>query len=104
MRGKPVAHIQLAVPAGDAAGSPGMARPKRTPGTTNAPGGEWYSTPDEKRVNKPRRFTLTPRAEAALLFLAPDEGQRSAAVCDALEALARSKGWSPPADEPKATK
>ncbi len=70
-----------------------MPRAKRTPGTSNAPGGRWYSTPDAARVNKPRRFTLTPRAAAALAFLAPDEGQRSSAVCDALIAHAEARGW-----------
>lgn len=64
-----------------------MPRPKRTPGT-NVPRGEWYSTPDAKRHNKPKRLSLTPEAHAALAALVEHvggaEGQESRLVSEAI--------------------
>lgn len=84
----------LAPTAPPAAPSQTMAR-KRTPGTTNAPGGAWYSTPNDKRKSPVRRFTLDAEALAALAFLAPDEGMQSAMVREALVTLAKARGWRP---------
>ena len=74
--------------------SPPMPKAKRTPGTSGAPGGRWYSTPNAARKSPAVRFTLTPEAVAALAFLAPDEGTRSRTVSDALVALAKARGWT----------
>ncbi len=58
--------------------------------------GVHYSTPNARRRSPAYRFTLDAPALAALAFLAPEDGQRSAAVRDALVERARSKGWVEP--------
>jgi len=70
------------------------ARRKRNPGTTNAPGGEWYSTPNDKRKSPVKRFTLNAEALSALAYLAPDAGMQSAMVREALVTLAKARGWN----------
>jgi hypothetical protein len=71
-----------------------MARPHRTPGTTNAPGGKWHSTPPERRKNKPWRGTLTPAARAVLDALTAKlgPGNESAFVSRAIVALGEAEG------------
>jgi len=69
------------------------ARSERTLGTSNAPGGEWYSTPNARRKSPAERFTLDAEALSALAFLSARNASRSAAVRDALVHRARALGW-----------
>lgn len=60
---------ELAPPPPSPAPSAAVTRPRRNPGTTNAPGGAWFSTPKDRRKSKPKTLTLSPRATVALAAL-----------------------------------
>jgi hypothetical protein len=66
--------------------------PRRTPGTTNAPGGKWHSPTNADRKSPAVRFTLSPRAVRALAYLA-GKGDRSAEVSAAIVERAERRGW-----------
>lgn len=70
------------------------ARPRRAPGTTNAPGGRWHSTSNELRHSKAYRVTLPDRARAAQQAIADARhgGNLSEATAAALLAYAEALG------------
>jgi len=74
-----VGRQELARDLSAAAPSPVMSS-KRAPGTTGAPGGKWYATPNSQRKRPVERFTLARVVVERLPELAAPDGNKSAYV------------------------